>query len=223
MSAAKTATGTDGSTVSRLTPSAGTGNAIRWFNTAGLGSNANRAWSLDYKSNGSVRYLHVRIQIGSSNYVALFDTVANSYLGAGYYDGTNLGLAPASATVYPLAGGWYRATFVTNNAASGFPLCYFGQNTNNSSGTWTGSEFIDLDHIQVEDAAAYGSSPIDTTTATATRAADAISLTLPSTTTKVDLAYDNGTTTTVAAAPGSYTIPANPAYASLKSLRAYAA
>lgn len=79
---------------------------------------------------------------------------------------------------------------------------------------------VDLAFAGLETGAG-ATSYIPTTTAAATRAADNITVTLPAGTANVALAYDNGTTNTVAASAGTYTIPANIAGTNLKTLRAY--
>lgn len=162
------------------------------------------------------------IQVNNSTFsasaaFAQFFNLANGTVGttqtliAGY---TNI-----SAAIRPAGNGWYRVavTFTANTAGN---ATYIGMASADGSRNATSGQTIGLWEVNVAVANA-ASSTIPTTTAAATRAADNITLTLPTGVTKVDLVYSTGTTT-VTVSPGTYTLPPNPANSNLLQLKAYA-
>lgn len=157
-------------------------------------------------------------------FLALDTSYANVNLATGAVGAS----AGGAVTVKPSFNGAYEVTMMATIAAgAGRALQVITSRTGNGTSTAAptyagdGVSGFYLWGVQVEQGAA-GTSYIPTTTAAATRSADAISLTLPPGTGHLELAYDTGSTTTVVAGAGSFTIPANPPNANLKTLRATA-
>lgn len=165
---------------------------------------ANNAWSATVSSAGPGIYQAVSGsgQVTHSVWMRAKSGTPLIYLDVGNVNG---GVMTLSTT-------WKRYT-VTGTSSS-----LYAEIRTDQGGASTAT--IEIWSSQYEKAA-VSSSYIASGSAATARAVDAIVVPLPTSTSKVDLSYDNGTTVTVAASAGNYTIPANPTGANLRYLKAY--
>ncbi len=112
-------------------------------------------------------------------------------------------------SVLPAGNGFYRATLTKAATATTTARAWsvgYGPNSNMSNYTGDDASGVYLTQVQIEE----GSMPtslIETTGSAVTRAADQLSLTIPSGVNKLRYTFDDNSTQDVSVSPGAYTVP----------------
>lgn len=138
--------------------------------------------------------------VDGGNHYTYFD-LANGVVGT-------IGSGVAFASITPVGGGWYRCSARLASTSGGSSYTAFGPCDADASTSCSTSKSVLLWGPQTEQNTAL-SSYIPTTSATVTRTADAISITVPSGAATLRFIFDDNTDQFVSVSSGAYTIPTN--------------
>ena len=127
-----------------------------------------------------------------------FNTTGGSY-GSGF--------TYVNQGVEALGSGWFRVWTTFQKTTSG--NVYLAATASSSGGTVNGTNGINVWQLQLESGVTAPSTSITTSGSTATRAADAITFTIPGGVTSITYTFDDNSTQVVSVSSGSYTIPTN--------------
>lgn len=186
----------------------------------GIPANAPATWSIFAKNNG---YNFVVMKSGNNSgaYVVVVDLTTGNVTQQNYY---KAGGSNASVTVTQAGNGWVRiSTTLTTSNTGGF--CVAPSSTGTPSyDTWDNPKFAG-DSVSgiliwgVQGEAGSGvTTYIPTTSSATTRAADALSFTIPAGVGSLVYKFDDNSTQTVAVSAGAYTVPTTLNRAWIKSI-----
>jgi hypothetical protein len=167
-------------------------------------------FTLYAKAGTNGRYVALRIQgVYPNRTDCAFDLVNGT---AGTPTNAGSGFSGASS-IQAIGNGLYRCTFTTSTTStSTLMTVFYSVNSNGSSQIDTTDSASNSDGYvwgaQLEQASTATSS-IPTTTASVTRATDALSFTLPNGVSKLRYFFDDNSTQDVTVSAGAYTIPTN--------------
>jgi hypothetical protein len=202
-----TDTGPNGATTADTITSINTG-ASQVAQLSTVGSGATFTASCFVKAGTASRcYIQINNEPFAHAVAKYFDLSGSGTVGSTQH--LVAGFTVVNATIRAMANGYYWISF-TVTSGSGNPGAYFylGPCDADGSRAVTASRTMYAWGGQLEIHTTY-TTPITTTSGTATRASDTVSFTIPSGVSNLLYTFDDNSTQSVSVSPGSYNIPTN--------------